>query len=86
MIGANHYYNAPGTERLDAVCVPSFNNPVENKWKRVYKRQKSKASDSFSPTCKSQERFAIRGVLRFHVCQLTAVEMSLDKVGQLRLW
>lgn len=42
MIGVNPYYNAPGTERLDAVCVPSFNNPVENKWKQIYKRQKSK--------------------------------------------
>lgn len=42
MIGVNHYNNVPGTERLDAVCVPSFNNPVENKWKPVYKRQKSK--------------------------------------------
>lgn len=42
MIGVNPYYNAPGMERLDAVCVPSFNNPVEKKVEKFVKDKSQK--------------------------------------------
>ncbi len=74
MIGVNLYYNAPGTERLDAVCVPFFNNPVENEF---IKDKSQRRLIHFSPHVK------VRRDLPYVACYGF---MSLDKVGQLRLW